>query len=653
MATFRTFLRSPLVASGVISLCVFLGILGLRRSGTLEFLELATYDEYITMLPTTSVSSARIVLIAITERDIQHQGRWPISDAILAQVLQILTQYAPRAIGLDIYRDVEVPPGREELDAVLTANPHIITTMKSVSGKSHGVPPPPVLKDTEQFGFNDILVDTEGIVRRGLLFVDEGQTTLYSFALRLALLYLQAEGIGPQHDPTHRGYLRLQHTTIRPLAAHDGSYVEADAQGYQFLLDFRDGLAVFPNFSLTALLAGEVDPEAIKDKVVLIGVKAESVKDWFYTPHNRGRRAGQEMSGIDLHAHMIGQLLRFALDHSPPVRTASEGQEVGWLLLWSVMGCVIGFWVRGPWRLALWIGGGLLALRFVTYSAFESGWWIPVVPPALAWSISAVIVTAYMTNQEKRQRTLLMQLFARHVSPEVAETIWQQREQLLHQGRPQSQRMIASVLFSDVVGFTTVSEQMEPQALMAWLDEYIDAMTPHVMQYQGVVLRFIGDAILAVFGVPFARTTDEEIRRDAVHAVQCALAMEQELIALNQRWRERQLPLIRMRVGIFTGPLVAGSLGNAQRMEYNVHGDTVNTAARLESLQKDSFLSDAEHHPCRILIGEPTLVYLGDQFHTYRVGEVSLKGKEQRVTVHQVLGVKEMPMSESKEEEHR
>ena len=373
--------------------------------------------------------------IAITERDIQHQGRWPIPDATLAQVLQILTQYAPRAIGIDIYRDVEVPPGRAELDAVLTANTHIIASMKSSGGLSYGVPPPPVLKDTEQFGCNDILVDPGGIVRRGLLFVADGETTCYSFALRLALLYLQAEGIEPQPDPTHPEYLRLQHTTIRPFAANDGSYVEADAQGYQFLLDFRDGLAAFPNFSLTALLAGEVDPEAIRDKVVLIGVKAESVKDWFYTPHNRGRRVGQEMSGTDLHAHMIGQLLRFALDHSPPVSTASEGQEVLWLLLWSVMGGVIGLWVRGPWRLALWIAGGLLALHFVTYSAFEGGWWIPVVPPALAWSISAVVVTAYMTNQEKRQRTLLMQLFARHVSPEVAETIWQQREQLLHHGR--------------------------------------------------------------------------------------------------------------------------------------------------------------------------------------------------------------------------
>jgi adenylate cyclase len=317
------------------------------------------------------------------------------------------------------------------------------------------------------------------------------------------------------------------------------------------------------------------------------------------------------------------------------------------------MGGAIGLWVRGPWRLALWIVGGLLVLRFVTYSAFESGWWMPVLPPALAWSISAVVDTAYMTNQEKRQRTLLMQLFARHVSPEVAETIWQQRDQLLHHGRPQSQRMTASVLFSDVVGFTTVSEKMEPQALMDWVDEYMDAMTPHVMRYRGVVIRFIGDAIMAVFGVPFARTTEAEIRDDALHAVQCALAMKQELIELNSRWHERQLPTIRMRIGIFTGPVVAGSLGNEQRMEYNVHGDTVNTAARLESLEQDRFVPGTDHHPCRILIGESTLCYLEDQFHTHRVGEVSLKGKDQKVTVYQVIDVRGRHTSDSKEEAHR
>ena len=125
MSSLRRLLRSPLAASIMASALVFLCIMGLRRAGSLESLELAAYDWYIRLRPDVSVSDSRIVLIAITERDIHNQGRWPLADATLAQVLEMLTQYRPRAIGLDIYRDIVVPPGREELDAILTAkSPH-------------------------------------------------------------------------------------------------------------------------------------------------------------------------------------------------------------------------------------------------------------------------------------------------------------------------------------------------------------------------------------------------------------------------------------------------------------------------------------------------------------------------------------------------
>ena len=239
-----------------------------------------------------------------------QQGRWPLSDARLAQVLRILTQYQPRAIGLDLYRDVPVPPGHEELRAILVGNRHIISAMKFGNEVEIGIAPPPVLKHTDQVGFNDILVDPGGIVRRGLLFLDDGNAVAYSFALRLALLYLQAEGIMPQPDASPSPHLRLGDTAIRPLEANDGGYVSADARGYQFLLDYRDASATFPFYSLTALLSGKIDAKVIEDKIVLIGTTAESVKDFFYTPYGRRLQHHQQMPGIVLHAHMVSQLLQ-------------------------------------------------------------------------------------------------------------------------------------------------------------------------------------------------------------------------------------------------------------------------------------------------------------------------------------------------------
>jgi adenylate cyclase len=158
----RGLLRSPLAASLVASALVFLSIMALRRAGSIEALELAAYDWYIRLRPAVSVSDSRIVLIAITERDIHNQGRWPLTDATLAQVLEMLTQYRPRAIGLDMYRDIVVPPGRAELDAILTANHRIIAVTKLGEGGSDGIPPPPVLQQTDQVMIDPIVKTTEG-----------------------------------------------------------------------------------------------------------------------------------------------------------------------------------------------------------------------------------------------------------------------------------------------------------------------------------------------------------------------------------------------------------------------------------------------------------------------------------------------------------
>ena len=506
-------------------------------------------------------------------------------------------------------------------------------------GGSDGILPPPVLQHSDQVGFSDIVVDRGGIVRRGLLFLDDGERVAYSLPLRLALLYLQAAGIRPQPDPANPQHIRLGYTTIRPLEMNDGGYIGVDARGYQFLLDFRGARKAFPSFSLTALLAGEIDPQAINDKIVLLGVTAESVKDFFYTPFSRGLQTDQQMSGIELHGHIVSQLLRFGLNGDSPVATASDRHEEAWILLWSLMGGAIGLWVRSPWRFVLSAASGLLLLALTDYVAFVIGWWIPLVPPAMAWVISAAVVTAYMSNQEKRQRALLMQLFTKYVpNKEVAEIIWQQRDQLLDGGRLRSQHLIATVLFTDLMGFTTMAESRNPQAVMDWLNAYMEAMAQHVITHGGVIDKYIGDAIMAIFGVPLPRQTDAEISRDAVNAVNCALAMERSLRQLNSDWQEQQLPTIGMRIGILTGPLVAGSLGSAQRLEYTVIGDTVNTASRLESFDKDLFALDYLNSPCRIIIGEATLHRLGHQFATRHLGEVSLKGKDQKITVYGVTG---------------
>ncbi len=631
MGPFRKFIQKPFIIVLVGGVLAFLIISGLRSSGSLELLELVAYDWFIRMETKLSSGKERITLIRISEKDIQSIGSWPLTDEIIAKALNTLLKERPRAIGVDIYRDISVPPGSGELNSLFLSNPNIIGVM-TVGDK--GIAPLAAIRNTDQAAFGDIVVDPGGTVRRGLLFLDDGQNSYNSFALRVASLYLEKEGITLQPDPSNQQFVRFKGSTIKPLEENDGGYRKADARGYQFLLDFADSGETFRSYSFSDLLSGKVPSQVITDRIILIGVDAQSVKDHFFTPLSRGFTEGQQIPGVVLHSHIASQLLRIALDGQKPIMVPTERQKLGWLLLWSMLGSIIGFGTRSAWRFTLIVASAQLGLFSMAYFAFTSHWWIPLLPPASAFLISAVGVTAYRTGLEKRERAMLMQIFSKHVSKEVAEMIWQQRDQFLDNGRPRSQNMMVTVFFSDLKGFTTMSEKMSPEDLIDWLNTYMESMAGLIMEHGGVVDSYAGDGIKADFGVPLPRNNEEEVRRDAANAVNCALAMQKEMHRLNDIWREKGHPEMGIRIGLFTGPVVGGLLGSSQRLKYTTIGDTVNIASRLESFDKEV----AKNSLCRILIGDSTLKCLGDRYKTEEIGEVILKGKNAKILIHRVLG---------------
>jgi adenylate cyclase len=378
-------------------LFVFLGVFLLQRNGSLEFLELGAYDWFIRLEPKYTREDPRITVIEITEKDIHAIGRWPLSDETLARAMNILLTGKPRAIGLDIYRDILVPPGSRELKSIFAENPKVIG-VNTFGDK--GVKSPAIIGNPEQVGFNDILVDPGGIVRRALIFLDDGANSYSSFALRLATLYLQGEGIALESDPRNPQHVRLKETTIKPFEANDGGYINADAKGYQFLMDYEDAAIPFRTYSLSALLSGGVPAEAIANRVILIGVSAQSVKDYFYTPLSRGFEEAQQVSGVDLHGHIVSQLLRFACDRSRPMATMPAKYRTAWLLFWSLSGGLLGLRTRSAWHFSLFLTGGLVLLFFGGFAAFLSRWWIPLVPPALSFFLAAAVVTALMSSRE-------------------------------------------------------------------------------------------------------------------------------------------------------------------------------------------------------------------------------------------------------------
>ncbi|VAX07149.1 Adenylate cyclase [hydrothermal vent metagenome] len=618
----------------VTALLVFLVLIGLRQSGALQALELNIYDRFTQLRPAIA-PDARVVVLGVTEADLQRFSH-PLTDAVLVEVLATLLSYGPRVIGVDIYRDIPIPPGSNRLDALLRKNINIIWVEQFGQSGRVGVAAPAVLYGTERIGFNDLVYDSDGTIRRGLLFLDDGERLGYSLSLQLALGYLAEEGVVPQPDEQTPEWMRLGNTTIVPFGANDGGYVEADAAGYQYLVDYMSGIGGFPVYSLSHLLDGLIPRETLQNRVVLLGGMAVSLNDFFHTPISEN---GQELPvyGVEVHAHMTSQLLRLALDNTAMIRSMDEFGETLWIGLWCLLGGLLGWVVRAPRYFLPLTVIGIILLCGVGFWALLWSWWLPVVPPAAGWLVAAGAVISYLSHQEQEQRQLLMQLFSRHVSPDVAEELWQERRRFLKNGIAEPQELIATVLFTDIEGFTSVSESMQPRQLMGWLNTYMEAMNGVIGRYDGVVNKYIGDAIMALFGVPVAKCTEAEIARDAVNAVDCALVMEQELDRLNSVWEVQGLPPIRMRVGIFTGELVAGTIGNQQRAEYTVIGDTVNTASRLESFGKGPEEGSYAGRSCRILIGGITRAHILDTHKVVSMGNVTLKGKAQKVEVFRVV----------------
>ncbi|MBX3331607.1 MAG: adenylate/guanylate cyclase domain-containing protein [Nitrospira sp.] len=628
---------APLAIGLVTGLVCGLVILGVRSTGLLQQLELNIYDWLLRSQPAATVGDSRITYITISEEDIRRQGRWPITDETLARALRLLLDYQPRAIGVDLYRDIEVPPGHRELTALLPEHSQIVMISQLGGDAGARVPPPPVLQGTPQVGFNDILVDPDGLIRRALLFQDDGDEVAYAFALRLAMLYLAGDGVVPEQDPAVPEWIRLGRTTLRPFEGSDGGYVNADDAGYQILLDFRAAGQALDTFSLTDLLVGRVEGRSLKDRIVLIGVTAESVPDVFHIPVRYGVQASDQFPGVFMQGIITEQLLAAAIDGRNPVHVMSETEEIAWTLMWGMLAGACGGLARSIWRFSLIALGGLLVMTLSVITLFSVGWWVPEIPSAFTWVLTIVMVVASTLARERKDRTILMQLFSRHVSREVADKIWQERDQLFEGGRPRPQDLIGTVLFSDFKGYTATSEKMSPQALMDWLNSYLDAMTTIIMDHGGVIDDYAGDAIKADFGVPLRRETKEEVARDAVNAVTCALAMEQAMLRLNDEHARTGLPTVGMRIGIHTGPLVAGCLGSAQRMKYTTIGDTVNTAAHLENVGREAIAEPQNRRPCRILISESTARLLDNRFQVESIGEVSLKGKSQPLSAFRVV----------------
>ncbi|BAY08341.1 CHASE2 domain-containing serine/threonine-protein kinase [Calothrix sp. NIES-2098] len=409
MLNFKNLFTQPAIISSAVITVLLLGIQKIR---VLEPLELKVYDQMMQMRADPGIDP-RLLIVAVGEKDLQ-KWNWPLSGEVLDRALGKLEEYEPRAIGLDIFRDLPVQPGHEKLLKRLQESDIIIPICKHSEAASSGNPgtPPPQGIEAERVGFSDVVEDTDGVIRRNLLSVSTDANdpcqSVSSLSLQLALKYLAVGGIQPQFTANRE--LQLGNIVFKPLQPHAGGYQKADTSGYQILLNYRSPHQIAQQVTITQLLTDQVKPDLVKDRIVLIGSTAASLNDIFNTPYTTGKsdRSGK-MSGVEIHAYSVSQILSVVLNKQPLFWFLPSWGEVLWIWGWTLVGGLIAWRIQHPVGLGLAEATTLVALFGSNFVIFTQAGWFPVVSPALGLIAAAGSVLAYTAYQSKQEQAAMMQ----------------------------------------------------------------------------------------------------------------------------------------------------------------------------------------------------------------------------------------------------
>ncbi|MDZ7952813.1 CHASE2 domain-containing protein [Nostoc sp. DedQUE09] len=421
-----------LITAASVAVCVLL----LHSIGLLQSLELAALDQFFRLRPNEPPED-RITIVVIDEAYLNEVRSWPIPDAKIAQLLQKLNVHKPRAIGLDIYRNLPVEPGNQELRNAYKSTTNLIgiELLANDKNKNFSVSPPLGL-DRDQVGFNNVLYDLDGKVRRSLLYWHVKSEVHESFALKLALLYLKSKGIAPTKAKSNPEYLQLGKAAFTRFEANDGAYVGADDRGYQILSNFPKPkcqsfsreFCSFRQVSMRDVLADKVKANLIKDRIILIGSTAPSLPDFVFIPYSSSvMSTAKPIPGIQLQAYFISELISAAVDGRPLLKVWPDLVEYLWAFVWSYLGSVTIWRIRHATRSLFCILVSCFVLTVSAYLAFLYGWWIPLIPSVVCFGTSAIWMTSHIAHmQEEWKRS---KEFLHHVINTIPDPIFVKNEQ--------------------------------------------------------------------------------------------------------------------------------------------------------------------------------------------------------------------------------
>ena len=661
-----------LALSALILLLLLIDTSGLYKYPAIKQLENWTYDARLNFTRIDTIDD-RIVIVDIDENSLAEVGRWPWSrDRLAVLVENLFGHYEVDTVGFDIvFAEKDESSGldkferlanttlrndSEYLQALEELRPSLMHDeifAESLAGKNivlgyyfkaalqdgeagfTGLLPPALTKMDAQWRerlpihkavgyggnleilqssapsggyFDNPYVDSDGVFRRVPLVQAYEGYLFASLALATTQLHLRAEGIEltveSEGSKGGKEYYALETINIRDYR------VPVDANGAVFV-PYRGAQGSFPYVPAHEVLSRQTSPLALKDKIVLIGTSAPGLLDLRSTP------VQNIYPGVEVHANIISGILDDRIKHKP---AWTVGYEFVILVVIAVAMALLLPLVSPLLAAASTLGITGLVMAG-TFAAWENNLILPLASPLLLIGLMFVLHMSYGFFIESRGKRQLANLFGHYIPPELVDEMSESPEEYSLEGENREM----TVLFSDVRGFTTISEGMDPRQLTQLMNALLTPMTRVIHKNRGTIDKYMGDAIMSFWGAPMA---DSEHAR---HALYAAIEMMDELKIMQADFKQRGWPEVNIGIGLNTGDMNVGNMGSEFRMAYTVLGDAVNLGSRLEGLTKE--------YGVNIIVSETTKAAI-PEFVFRELDLVRVKGKHEPVAIFEPVGHK-------------
>lgn len=638
-----------IIALGAIFIALILG-----QTTTFLSLEHDLLDYRFKMRGSLDISDSPIIILAIDDQsDESTPARWPWPREYFAHVIENLQEAGVKAIGIDvIFEQADFSPGGFESDQRMA---DVLSKYDNVmlSGKIM-VPPgrvdiqtlvPPYSKFEEtgvRWGLVSFDLDEDGFYRRYLVGQKFNDSIYVSFAADLLKIYKDLDEnteledledcfvLGPYSIPKFNTY-----SSIINYSGPSGSFTRysfdsvLDDIDFDLIEDFDLDSFDDPGDEEFGLPPGLLHSGILKDKIVLIGSTVAEHHDDFPTPFletrdEEGHLIQQLTYGVEIHANMLQMILAENYLHK-----VSYLWEYIILIILSVLIFLITRYMRTFWGVFFAI---LLVFIFFVFAFIIFGEWnmmVDISTPILVIFFSFGGHTIYHYVLSQHEKRMITGAFSHYVPKKVVDQILTDPDKLQLGG----EERVISVMFTDISGFTSISEKLTPAQLVKLLNEYLTEMTDTVLAHDGIIDKYEGDAIMAEFGMPVP------YENHAYMACKTALEMQKKLRKLREKWKKEGRPQLRARIGINTGEVIVGNMGSRDVFDYTVMGDHVNLGSRLEGANK--------FYGTYIMISEYTHEYVKDDFYTRELDLIRVKGKEQPIKVFELVASTTDKLSEN------